>query len=445
MRKRFFFVLSLSILVLIFSGFFSGCGKESLSRAAGSGEKQAPAVTHVDDGHTHGEAAEGQDHTHEGETADNANTAGHRYLQLSPEIIKQWDIQYTEAGERDYIETVALTGVVKENKKTTFIINAMVPGIVTAVKKDIGDPVKKGDILCVLNSSALLELKTSYIKAFQGYRLTAENYERVRSLFKIKAIEKKQLISRETDYKTAMAEYFSLEAGLDTLGFGKQMLESVKAAVKNDETEVIRSFLSPYYDILSPGAGKVMARNLSLGERVETTTVIFEISDVRKMWVMLDALEKDLPYIGKDKTVRIETDVYPGEYFRGKVLTLMERIDPELRTFKVRVEVDNPDGRLKPEMYVRGRMDKLIKTKLPAVPVEALVKLSGVDGVFVIEEGEFLFRVVQLVETDSAGFAFLKGIKPGDMVVTAGAFYLKAEYEIQRGGSEAQSGHGHSH
>jgi cobalt-zinc-cadmium efflux system membrane fusion protein len=433
MKKRFFFVLSLSILVLIFSGFFARCGKAPISRAAGSDEEQTPVSTHADDGHTH-----------EGETADHAGTAGHRYLEVSPEIIKQWGIQYAEAGERDYIETVVLTGVVRENKKTTFIINALVPGIVTAVKKDIGDPVKKGDILCILNSSALLELKTRYIKAFQGYRLSKENYERTKSLFKIKAIEKKQLISRETDYKTAMAEYFSLEARLDTLGFGKQMLQSVKAAVKNDETGTIRSFLSSYYDILSPGAGKVMARNLSLGERVETTTVIFEISDVRKMWVMLDALEKDLPYIGKDKIVQVETDVYPGEYFEGKVLILMERIDPELRTVKVRVEVDNPGGRLKPEMYVRGRMDKLIKKKLPSVPVAALVKLSGVDGVFVIEEGEFLFKAVRVVETDSAGFSFLKGINPGDMVVTTGAFYLKAEYEIQRGGgTDSHAGHGH--
>jgi cobalt-zinc-cadmium efflux system membrane fusion protein len=426
MKKRFFVFLGVSVLVLIFSGLFIHCGKKS--------GPQAPASTHADDGHIH-----------EGETAGHSSTAGHRHLQVSPEIIKQWGIQYTEAGERDYIETVVLTGVVKEDKKTTFIINTLVPGIVTDIEKDIGDPVKKGDILCILNSTELLELKTRYIKAFQEYRLSKENYERAKSLFKIKAIEKKQLISRETDYKTAMAEYFSLEAELDTLCFDKQKLQSVKAAVKNDETGTIRSFLSPYYDILSPGAGKVMVRNLSLGERVETTTAIFEISDTRKMWVMLDALEKDLPYIGKNKIVQIETDVYPGEYFEGKVLTLMERIDPELRTLKVRVEVDNPDGRLKPEMYVRGRMDKLIKKKLPAVLVDALVKLSGVDGVFVIEEGEFLFKAVQVVETDSAGFAFLKGIKPGDMVITKGAFYLKAEYEIQRGGSETQSAHGHSH
>jgi cobalt-zinc-cadmium efflux system membrane fusion protein len=419
--KRGSFIILLLISMVMLPAFFTRCNKAS----------QAPGSDQALE-HEHADAAQ------------HPAAAGHRHVQVSPEIIKQWGIQYSEAGERDYVEIVVLTGVVKENKKTTFIINTLVPGIVTDIGKDIGDTVKKGDVLCVLNSSALLELKTRYIKAFQEYRLTAENYRRAKSLFKIKAIEEKQLIGRETDYKTAMAGYFSLEAELDSLCFDKQKLESVKTAVEKDETGVIKAFLSPFYNIQSPGAGKVMQRNLSLGERVENSNVIFEISDTRRIWVILDALEKDLPYIEKEKPVRIEIDIYPGQYFAGRVLTLMEKIDPELRTLKVRVEVDNPDGRLKPEMYVRGRIDKLIKMQFPAVPAAALVKLSGVDGVFVLEEGEFLFKPVQVVDTDSAGFAFLKGIKPGELVVTSGAFYLKAEYEIQRGGgADSHAGHGH--
>lgn len=423
MRKKLLVFLFASIL--IFAGFFINCG-ESVQHSSGESAAQG-----------------GHDHENEEEQGNHPSTTGHRHLEVSPEIIKQWGIQYTEVGQRDYVEKVTLTGVVKDNQETTFIINALVPGIVTAIKKDIGDPVKKGDVLCILNSPKLLELKTNYIKAFQDYRLTGENFNRAQKLFNIKAIEQKELISRESAYKIAVADYFSLEANLSTICFDEKTLQTIKGAVELDKAEKLKAFLSPYYNILSPGPGKVMMRNLRLGEQVEPGTAIFEISDTRIMWVRLDVLEKDLPYIEKDKLVQVETDVYPGEYFSGRVLALMQKVDPELRTVKVRVKVDNTDGRLKPEMYVRGLIEKKSKRQQLAVPAAALVKLSGVDGIFVIEEGEFLFKPVQVIEIDSAGFAFVNGLQAGELVISTGAFYLKAEYEIQSG--KADSGHGHEH
>ena len=429
MRKSIFIII-LSIVV-VFPALFLQCG-----RADEHDHSKGEAV----------EKAEPADNEHSSETGDHQHEEvgpGHRHLEVSPEIIKQWGVQTIEAGERDYIETVILTGVVKENQETTYIVNALVPGIVTAIKKDIGDPVKKGDILCVLNSPELLELKTNYIKASQEYRLTRENYERARKLFDIKGIEQKELTGRESAYKTAMAEYFSLESGLSTICSDKQAFQTVRDAAQRDDSEKLKSFLSPYYNIPSPGTGTVMMRDLRLGEHIETSRKIFEISDTRHIWVILDALEKDLPYIDKDKTVQIESDVYPGEGFTGHVLNLDQKIDPELRTVKVRVDVTNPDGRLKPEMYVRGRVDKQLARKQTAVPEKALVKLSGIDGVFVIEEGEFLFKAVQVIETDSAGYAFVNGLKPGELVVSEGAFYLKAEYEIQSGKADPHAGHNH--
>lgn len=435
MRKHF---IIFTICLLIFAGTFSHCGKSKDEPTNGEG------VTHsheqendADPGH--GEAG----HIHEEGEEPPAAGEQYRYIHVKPEIIKQWGIRYASPESRDYVEKILLTGVVKENKSATFIINALVGGIVTGIKKDIGDPVKKGDVLCVLNSSELLELKTDYIKAFQQYRLTKENYRRSEKLFNIKAIEKKELINRESAYKTALAEYFSLEAELDTLCFDKQALQMVKEAVQQDDAEKIRGFLSPYYSIRSPAPGKVMTRDLSLGERIENNKAIFEISDTRKLWVMLDAMEKDLRYIEKEKKITVVSDVYPGEDFPGKVLTLMEKIDPQLRTVKVRVEVENKNGLLKPEMYVRGKIEKKIGKKHLAVPTGALVKVSGVDGIFVIEEGEFAFKAVKVIETDSAGFAFVIGAHPEDMVITEGAFYLKAEYEIQSGSADAHAGHQH--
>lgn len=423
--KNILFILLITS-VLVFAGLSVNCGKEE---------------------HDHDHAADAavpDEHTHEGEAEGEAETDAHEHLHIKPEIIKKWGIQYTSPAPRDYVEKITLTGVVKENQETSFIVNSQVSGIVTGIKKDIGDTVKKGDILCVLNSHELLTRKTEYIKAFQNYRLTRENFRRAENLFKIKAIEKKELINRETAYKTAMADYFSLEAELGTTGFDGKTLQGVKTAMENDEADKLKEFLSPFYYIPSPASGKVMGRDLTLGARVENNAAIFEISDTRELWVLLDAMEKDLQYIERDKAVAIVSDVYPDEEFSGRVLTLMEKIDPELRTVKVRVGVDNPDGRLKPEMYVRGRLEKKLREKNVAIPVSSLVKVAGVDGVFVIETDGFLFRPVRVIEIDSAGFAFVKGLIEEDLVVNEGSFYLKAEYEIQRGGgTDPHAGHSH--
>ncbi len=389
-------------------------------------------------GHDHGPGETEHEHGEEEEAA-----SSHQHLHVEADIIKKWGIQYTEPKMQDYVEKISLTGVVKENQKTTFLVNALASGMVTAIKKDVGDMVKRGDTLCVLNSPELLELKTRYVKAFQQYRQSGETYNRAKKLYEIKGIEQRELINRETAYKSDQAEYYSLESAMGTLGLNSKTLGHIKDAVKKDDSNRVKAFLTPHYHILSPGSGKVITRDLALGEHVEINKTLFKVSNTHNMWALLDAMEKDLQFIEKNKAVEVVTDIYPDLQFKGKVLTLMETIDPDLRTVKVRVEIENPEGRLKPEMYIRGHMEKNLRQSLPAIPSSALVKVAGADGVFLIDTDGFLFTPVQVIDVDSDGFAFVKGLGPEDMVIHEGSFYLKAEYEIQRGSADPHAGHSH--
>lgn len=367
----------------------------------------------------------------------------HNHLHISEIIVKKWGIKYAKPEKRDYTKKIALTGIVKENKNNTFFVHSLVSGSVTKIKKDIGDQVKSGDSLCILNSQELLTLKAKYIKAFQNYRLTKENYQRAKNLFKVNAIEKKELINRETAYKTTLADYFSFESELISLGFDKNLLETIKNCIKKDDFEKLKKFLTPFFKIRAPSSGKVMARDLNLGERIEKNRTIFEISDTRRIWVILDAMERDLKYIEKEGEIKIHTDLYPKEIIYGKVTNIFEKIDPELRTNKIRVETDNKKYLLKPEMYVMGNIEKKIKKEFLSLPQSSIVKLSGVSGVFLKEGDGFKFKPVEIIDTDSSGFVFVKGIKENDLIVVKGAFYLKAEYEIKRGEIDEHAGHQH--
>ena len=432
MKKKVFCLF----LVLVLITF---CGKNDSEKdhvhKNGEGEHELK-----EDEHKHEEG----EHEHlEGEHMHKEEGHSHDHLHVSDKIIKKWGIKYSRPENRDYVERIVLTGIAKTNKKNTFFVNSLVCGFVTSITKDIGDSVKKGDILCTLNSPELLTIKTKYLKAFQDFRLSKENYLRAKSLFKDKAIEKKELIKRETAYKTTLADYFSIEAELKTLGFGGNKLESIKQNMKNDKLEDLKQFLSPFFNIRSPSQGKVIYRNLNLGERIESNKKIFEISNMEKLWVILDAKESDLKFIDEGKKVEIYTDIYPDEVFPGKVMKISEKIDPELRTNKIRVEVLNERSLLKPEMYVRGKLKKDIKIIYLAIPQSALVKLSGNDGVFLRDGDGFKFKPVKVIDTDSDGYVFVIGISSDEQIVISGAFYLKAEYEIKRGGIDEHAGHQH--
>ncbi|MCP4221336.1 MAG: efflux RND transporter periplasmic adaptor subunit, partial [bacterium] len=158
MSKKIFMLFISAILVLSLSminctnvgkGGPDGHDKEKVEPGH-EGHDHAPGEGHgEDDGHDHSGAQ-----------------GSYRVLHIETDIIKKWGIQYTSPEPRDFTEKIELTGVAKENMDTSFMINARVGGTVESVKKDIGDNVKKNDILCTLNSSELLEKKTDYIKAF---------------------------------------------------------------------------------------------------------------------------------------------------------------------------------------------------------------------------------------------------------------------------------------
>jgi RND family efflux transporter MFP subunit len=378
------------------------------------------------------------------ESGDDHGEADHDYVHVSEQVIRQWGIKYEVVEERDYREHISLTGVVQEDQSATYRVNALVTGTVSRIRRDIGDAVQKGEVLGVLNSPQFLEIKTRYIKAFQEFRLCRESRERAKRLYDIKGIELRELQKREAACKTAMAEYFSLEAELLSKGTGKDNLESVKEALDKDQVERVRDFISADYLIFSPLTGKVVQRDLRLGERVESGRPLFEVSDTRRVWVILDALEKDLKLIKKGARVEVVTDSYPGELFAGRLINIMAKVDPEVRTVKLRVEVENPRDLLRPEMYVTGRIEGEAGGKYPAVPVQALVKIAAVNGVFVRETDGFRFAPLERLGSDSAGLVFVRGLAAGESIVTRGAFYLKAEYEVKRdSGTDSHAGHGH--
>jgi len=367
----------------------------------------------------------------------------HQHLHFSDDLVQKWGIQLSTPQTKDYFQKISLTGIVKENQNTSYQVTPRIAGYVISLSKDISDQVQRGQVLCTINSPHLLELKTNYIKAFHQYRLTKSDYQRAANLAKVNALETKEVMKREIAYKTAAADFFSLEAELISLDYDSKILNQVRTTSKTKNLEQLKKFLTPQHQIKAPAAGKIIGRHLTLGKQVGENDIIYELANTSKFWVILDAKEHDIRFLSIGKEVEVVADIYPQITFSGKIVAIFEKIDPEIRTHRIRVLVTNKMSYLKPEMFVSGKIKTDIKNQYYCLPESAVVKVSGINAIFIKETDGFSIKPIQIIAVDSARNVFIQGLTGEEMVVSKGAFYLKAEYEINKDGVDEHAGHQH--
>jgi cobalt-zinc-cadmium efflux system membrane fusion protein len=155
---------------------------------------------------------------------------------------------------------------------------------------------------------------------------------------------------------------------------------------------------------------------------------MFTLSDTRRLWMIGAANEGDLSAITTGQLVRIQVRAYPNRGFAGRILKLGEHLDPATRTLQIRIEVPNPQGLLKPEMYATANIQQSGRRSALIVPEEAIQEIDGVPIVFVREtENEFRVRTVEPGQHTDGGIEIIQGLKRGEAVVVKGSFALKSQ------------------
>lgn len=184
-------------------------------------------------------------------------------------------------------------------------------------------------------------------------------------------------------------------------------------------------------DLVSPASGFVTAKTALHGMRVTPADTLFDIADLSHLWVMADVYEADLPSVRPGVPAEVTLAYLPGRSWRGQVTWIAPTVDPQSRTVKVRVEVDNAGGELKPEMFAdvtlrTGRGSGLM------VPESAVLRSGERDLVFVDHgDGRFEPRRVTLGGKGATGVQVLSGLAEGDRVVTAANFLLDSESSLK--------------
>jgi Cu(I)/Ag(I) efflux system membrane fusion protein len=150
--------------------------------------------------------------------------------------------------------------------------------------------------------------------------------------------------SSNTIRQSYLSTIESAREKLRLLGLGKEQIEEIEKSGKP----------SDHLTIYSPTGGVVIEKQAKAGDYVETGKTIYTVADLSKVWVMLDAYELDMPWIRYGQKVEFTVEAYPGEVFSGTISFIDPVLNPRTRTVKLRVNTNNSDLRLKPEMFVRA-------------------------------------------------------------------------------------------
>ncbi|MBS0369077.1 MAG: efflux RND transporter periplasmic adaptor subunit [Proteobacteria bacterium] len=333
-----------------------------------------------------------------------------RFPTAAPQLT-QIKVERAEVAPVPLDEPLAARVAYDEN--ATARLFAPIAGRVLEIHANIGDQVKAGQVLAILDAPELGTAAADLAKAQADAHQKKAAFERSKSLFDAEVVPKRDLEAAQSDWHQAQAEVERARLRLANLTPGN-------GAAQGGERYVLRA----------PIAGIVATRriNPAMEVRPDADEPLFVVTDMSRLSVLVDVPERDLPLVTVGKSAQVEVSAYPHRSFVGKVVRVAPTLDPQTRRVQARVAVDNKEGLLKPEMYAKVGILADNQGELPKIPTGALLVEGVKNYVFVEREpGVFEKREVTLaVQTRSYAYVW-QGIKAGEKVVGVGALLLNAE------------------
>ncbi|MEC4889360.1 MAG: efflux RND transporter periplasmic adaptor subunit [Nitrospira sp.] len=313
--------------------------------------------------------------------------------------------------------------ILQPNERAMADITTLVRGRVVDVYADLGQQVEANALLAILYSSDLGLAQSAYLKSQAKLHVAEQAYARAKFLLQEQVIGEAEAQRRHAELLSMQAEAHEARDHLKLLGMTDGEFRRL------NKSRDIRS----HVPIVAPFAGRIIGRHLTRGEVVETTEKLFVVADLSEVWVRANIPEKDIPFVhsihasgGTQAEVRI--NAYPREIFKGTITYVGDVLDPATRTMQLRLELPNPEGRLKPEMFATIRLHSESQPDRLTVPEAALQRDQDRTFVFVQRSvNEYEAREVQTGESNGALTTILGGLHEGEPIVTHGAFVLKSE------------------
>ncbi|MCC6677760.1 MAG: efflux RND transporter periplasmic adaptor subunit [Phycisphaerales bacterium] len=421
---------------MISIGLSAGCKKaaEPDKHAHDDGHDHAEPQSAAPDEHKHDEHGDHDDHDH-GEGEAHADE-----VVLSAEAIERYGIKVQPARKRLLQATFHTPARVAFNAEATAHVGSPLPGRAIEIKARLGDAVKAGDVLLIVESPELGEAQAEYFQkrmmvetAAPGIELARVAWERAKGLHdQSQGISLTEVQRREAEYKAAIAAQKAAETAVIGVENRLHLLGMTQPAI---EQLARTGEIDPRYTITAPIDAHVVQREVTLGEMVgPEREALMVLADTRTLWVLAEIPEARLHEVTIEATAKVTAGTN-GAAHEGAVSYISPLVDPVTRTVQARIEVPAASLALRPGMFVQvelavtdaqpGQAPEVI-----AVPDEAVQTVEGSAAVFIPVEGEpntFTRRAITAGKPIGGLVPVLAGLSEGERYVAAGSFILKAE------------------
>lgn len=301
-------------------------------------------------------------------------------------------------------------------------ISSVVSGQLASVRASIGDQVEPQQVLASVRSIEFGEARAQTERAQANLQAAKADFSRQEELQKEGIGAKKQLVAAQAVLARARAEVSAAKRTLEVYGRGGRGSEVT---------------------VRSPISGQIVKRHASIGEVVSPSQILFEVTDINKVWVVGRVYQQNAGQVRNGVAASLTLQAHPGRTWHGTLDYVAPALDEHTRTLAVRMILDNPEGTLRPGLFgslgIRATTEDT--TSAPFIRADALQKLGDELVVFVPEadEGTFHALPVAVGKRAQGRVQVLNGLSVGDSYVSEGAFVLKSE--LLRG----ELGEGHAH
>jgi len=334
-----------------------------------------------------------------GSSEDSSATIDPNAIQLSEEAIALANVQTSVVTNENPMKDLRLYGKIQPDERLMQSQTAHVSGRVERLWVNYtGESVRKGQTLASIYSP---ELYTAQQELLETVRMS--NYQQKPYL--VDAAREKLRLWNLTD----------------------KQITAVERSGK----------VSPIVEIKATTSGKVIAKQVNQGDYINQGAVLFQIADLSRVWAVFQAYEGDLPFLKQGSKIDFTLQAIPEKFFSGKISFIDPVINPATRTAGVRVELNNNDGKLKPEMFVTGNVKASLgqyKEQL-VIPQSAVLWTGRRSVVYVKTPGmsvpTFIMREINLGPSLSGAYVVLGGLTSGEEIVTNGAFSIDASAQLE--------------
>ncbi|MBC7883869.1 MAG: efflux RND transporter periplasmic adaptor subunit [Saprospiraceae bacterium] len=345
-------------------------------------------------------------------------------MPIEPKVYKNWIVLSDSALTKIKIEEAQLVvdpdelvvvGEVSFDEDNIVRIFPIVSGSVDKISVSLGDYVKKGQILARIISTDINEYQVSFSIAKSNYLVAEKNLKRMKELYDSHFASEKELTEVQNEFNNAKSAFE-----------GKRKLLELYGGKENSNDAL--------YNVTAPINGYIVERTVNEGTQIRTdnNTNMFIISDLQTVWVWANVYESDISKVKVGDKVNVTTIAYPDKIYRGHIKKIGSVLDPEARVVKVRIDLENPNELLKPEMFATVIIMPTTSDKILGVPQNAVFMEKNKTWV-IRQTAVNQFEKVEITKGKGSNYfiEILSGINPGDKIVSDGALLVATSINNQ--------------